>query len=219
MIGYWNIAWGKSSIGSKSRATAKERSNSSSLALPRWPTKCVSIGSGRLASSSQWMLLSCFSPSSTPTVTWVRKPSYREYTGAQTTEENFASVNTWRLTTTKTRSLRGSAGPERVTRDRSPQCTYCVIPWNSNTSDCSLSSSATRSRMTASLASRSVFARRARYDSAARSRKADRLSSIRSISSSNELGRVTDVLTRILAVYSAPKVLHEAGRLAWGQRR
>jgi len=190
---------------SKSSAAANARSNSSSLAFLRCPTKRVNLVLGKLANSSQWILLRCFSPSSTPTVTWVLKPSYREYTGAQTTEENFESIRTWRLTTTNTRCLRGSCAPIFVTRNKSPRCTYLGSRWNSSTSDCWLSASATRSRIAASLASNSVLTRFPMYDKAARSRKAERLLSSRSISFRRELGSVTDVLTRIPPSYTHGK--------------
>lgn len=182
---------------SRSSAAARARSSSWALAGFKWPTKWVSIVFGRLANSSQWILLWCFKPSSMPTMTWVRRPSYREYTGAQTTEENLESIKTWRLTTTKTRCFCGSCVPLLVTRNKSPRCTYFGRPWNSSTSDCSLSSSAIRSRIAASRASRSDFTRFPTYAMAARSRKAERLLSRRSISCSRPMGSVTDVLTFI----------------------
>ncbi len=199
---YCRIASDERSLSSRSRAAASARSRCSSLSRLRWPTKWVSIDFGRLTNSSQWMLLSCFNPSSIPAVTWVRKPSYREYTGAQMTLEYLESIRTWRLTTTNTRCLRGSADPGRATRNRSPRRTYSGSPWKANASDCWLSSSAMPSRMAASFASSSALARPARYERAARSRKADRFSLIRSISSSRELGRVTEVLTLIPPLYS-----------------
>ena len=206
---YWSHAPGACEMQSRSSAAA--RSGSSSFAVFKWPTKRVSTALGKLANSSQWILLECFKPSSTPTGTWVRRPSYREYTGAQTTEENPESIRTWRLTTTNTRCLRGSFPgfwpgfwvPLLVIRNKSPRSTYrgnpclvrpCLVrPWNSSTSDCRLSSSATRSKIAASRASSSDLSRLLMYDAAARSRKADRLPSRRSISLSSELGSVTDV--------------------------
>lgn len=94
--------------------------------------------------------------------------------------------------------FRGSCCALFVTRKRSPRCTYLGNPWNSSTSDCLFSSSATRSRTDASRASSSDLTR---YERAARSRNAERLPSIRSISFNSELGSVTDVLTRILQFY------------------
>ncbi len=143
---------------SRSSAAASAGSSSWTFARFKWPTKWVSIDFGRLTNSSQWMLLGCFKPSSTPTVTWVRKPSHREYTGAQTTEENLELTSTCRLTTTNTRCFRGSLArsgvPLLVTKNKSPRCTYLDnafgSPWNSSASACSLSSSAILSRIAAS---------------------------------------------------------------------
>ena len=63
---------------------------------------------GKLTSSSQCTLLSCRSPSSGPTSTWVVSPWRTEYTGAQTIVENRESMSACRLTTTKTRKRFGS---------------------------------------------------------------------------------------------------------------
>lgn len=70
--------------------------------------KCVRAFLGRLMSSSQWMLLACFSPSPTPTGTWVDNPSDEEYTGAQIVVEKRESSKVCRLVTTKTRYRLGS---------------------------------------------------------------------------------------------------------------
>lgn len=186
---------------SSSSAAASARSSSTNLFGGRWPTNRVSIGFGRLTSSSQWMLLGCFNPSSTPTMTCVWSSSYRVYTGAQTTEENRESIKICRLTTTNTRCFRKSVCPGRLTRNRSPRSTYSGSPWNARTSDSPFNSSAMRSRITASFASRLDFAAAAKYDHAARSRNAERFESNSSIFSSNSPGRLTDVLILIPPKY------------------
>jgi hypothetical protein len=58
-----------------SRATRNARLSSSSFRGGNAPTKFVSALLGRLTSSSQWMLLSCFNPSPIPAATWVESPS------------------------------------------------------------------------------------------------------------------------------------------------
>jgi hypothetical protein len=182
---------------SSSSAAASARSSSTNLLGGRWPTNRVSIGFGRLTSSSQWMLLGCFNPSPTTTMTCVWSSSYRVYTGAQTTEENRESIKICRLATTNTRCFRKSVGPGRLTRNRSPRSTYSGSPWNARTSDSPFNSSTMRSRITASFASRLDFAEAAKYHHAARSRNAERFESNSSIFSSNSPGRLTDVLILI----------------------
>ena len=143
-------------------------------------------------------VVSCFNPSSTPIPTCVLSPSCRLYTGAQIAVENRESSMTCRLTTAKTRCFLGSVCPGLRTKNRSPRRIYSGNPWYSRTSAASaFSRSACRSNMLASLKSQACFEECAKYASAARSRNAERFESTLSISSSNALGSVTDVLTFI----------------------
>jgi hypothetical protein len=62
--------------------------SAASLSGDKVPMKEVRDDLGILMSSSQCLLLACFSPSSTLTGTCVEKPSKEEYTGAQMAVEN-----------------------------------------------------------------------------------------------------------------------------------
>src|SRR5205807_9401807 len=90
------------------RAIFKARFSSRSLAGEREPTKFVSSAFRKLTRLSHMIQLECFQPSSRSTATCVDNPSPFVNTGAQMTVENFESINTWRLTTTKIRYCLGS---------------------------------------------------------------------------------------------------------------
>jgi len=84
--------------------------------VARLPTKCVNRDLWRLSNSSQWMLLSCLSPSLGPMSTCVARPCRAVYTGAQITVENRESIDACRLTTTNTRNRFGSRPSGLATR-------------------------------------------------------------------------------------------------------
>jgi hypothetical protein len=97
-------------------AIASARLSAAILLEAKVPLKEVKADFGRLISSSQCMLLSCVSPSSTPTGSCVDSPSKEAYTGAHIAVEKRASNSVGRLITTKTRYRLGSPAAAVYTR-------------------------------------------------------------------------------------------------------